>query len=606
MNREDKPIRSYHHLLNRFFTVINHIRIFYNTRVRVIARWVFTLSGLISLSILILEFGFYYPEEWNPFIRFAILAVVYYLVIYEFVSFLFTSEGYKGHLKNRKIEALIVILVILQRILEEDIAIFFDLDPHSGDRAALLFLSVSQGMLMINLVIHFVRTAQTSGFFKMNPSLIFLGSFALVILVGTSLLSMPRSIKSEMSPVDLFFISVSATCVTGLSPVDISRSFTGSGQLVLLTLIQVGGLGLMTLTSFFAYFLTGRASVQTGLLMRDLLSEDSLGEVRRLIKDIAIMTFGIEGAGAVFLFFTTPGWMHESVGERIFHSVFHSVSAFCNAGFSLYPDSMMSMNLNGRFYQTGIMILIVLGGLGFPVVSQAIKKFRNPSDHRIRLSVATRIVLWVNLFLYVAGFSAYFILESSSSLSGHNFPDRLFHSLFYSVTTRTAGFNTLDMESLGMPMIFFSFLLMWIGASPASTGGGIKTSTFAVVVIHVINYLMGRDRVEIYKKTVSPASVHRAYSSVILSLMVIFISIFLMVIIESKKSFLNIAFEAVSAFGTVGLSMGMTGDLESSSKVILSFLMLMGRVGVLTFLVALLPRKRQENYRYPDEYVIVG
>ncbi len=580
-------------------------RITYNTSIRNKVRFLYGFSGIVSLLILVVEFGFNYPQSWNQYIRLAILGVVYYLVFYEILGFIFSGESWRKLIRKRPVELAIAFLVIAQRILADNVIDYLGLEKSAGDRAALIFLSVSQAFLLVNFLIHIVRNAQFSALLRLNPSLVFLGSFAFVIIIGTLLLSMPRSTKGDISYIDTFFITVSATCVTGLSPVDISMHFTRTGQTILLGLIQIGGLGLMTLTSFFSYFLTGRVSVQTGLLMKDLLSEDSLGKVRSLIKDIAFATFAIEGIGVIYLYYTTPAHMFDSGSERLFYSLFHSVSAFCNAGFSLYPDSMMRMNLTGHFYQSGIMVLIVFGGLGFPVISQLYKKIRNPNDYRTRLSVAARIVLWTNLVLFVSGFIAFLFLESPYTLAGREFKERIFHSVFFTVTARTAGFNSVDTAAMGIPLVFFSFLLMWIGASPASTGGGIKTSTFAVVIIHIFSHLMGRERVEIYKKTVSEASVHRAYTSVILSLMVIFVSLFILVTYE-PHSFLDLAFEAVSAFGTVGLSRGITGDLSSVSKITLSIVMLTGRVGILTFLTAMLPQRRQENYRYPVEYVIVG
>ena len=580
-------------------------RAFYLARIRGPARLLFEILGSISILLLILEFGFYYPTEWKWIIQGLIESIVYYLVGFEILTAIFAGEGFLKQIRRKKVEAIVIFAVILQWLFRDSIIRFLGLEGIDAKDAALVFLSLSQVFLMVSTLLHLLRSARFSRFLRFSPSLVFLLSFALVIGSGSMMLLLPRSHTGELAPVDAVFIAISATSVTGLSTLDVGTAFTFMGQIILLGLIQIGGLGLMTLTSFFSYFLAGRSSMQNQLIMRDLLSEESVGRVRGLVREIALFTFGIESIGAFYLYITTPAHLFENHGDRVFSAIFHSVSAFCNAGFSLYPRGLADLNGGGEAYLSGIMSLIVLGGLGFPVLSELFKRMRDYRTRRKHYSVTTRLILIMNGVLLSTATVAYFFLEAPGTLADFDDRHRFFHSVFYAITLRTAGFNTTDVGAIGIPMIFLSFFFMWVGASPASTGGGIKTSTLAVAIIHVINQIRGKDNVEIFKKTIPGPSISRAYSTVILSLFVIFTGIFLLVIIEGKD-FVDIAFEVVSAFGTVGLSRGITPGLQDVSKLILGAIMLMGRVGILTFLMAFVPQADGAAYRYPSEYVIVG
>jgi Trk-type K+ transport system membrane component len=363
----------------------------------------------------------------------------------------------------------------------------------------------------------------------------------------------------------------------------------------------------MTLTSFFSFYLAGRASLTQQMFMKELLSEDSLTEAKNIIRSIALMTFSIEAAGAVNLYFSIPASLVPDAGDRLFVAIFTSISAFCNAGFSLFPDSLYSLSLQSPYSIYTVMLLIILGGLGFPVLRDilSVLRFRRHHTMRRRLEFTSRIVLLTTVIMLVTGFLGIILLEDDGVLAGLSGQQYWLHSLFYAVTPRTAGFNTISVSQFGTPLTFFTLLLMWIGASPVSTAGGIKTTTIAVALIHIVNVLRGKTRIEIFKRSISETTIIRAYSTVLLSLMVIFAGIFVISIFE-KKDFLDIAFEVVSAYGTVGLSRGITADLSLASKLILCVIMLTGRVGVLTFLISIVPSAKEQRYRYPSEYVVVG
>ena len=583
---------------------------------------IFAVAGVLSVCLLILEFGFHDPGAIVPARATIRTTLIYFLLGYEILSLIFTpgAQNFRGYLRAHLIQLAVVVLVCLLLIFREQLLRWIlasgvvpelELDPeHASERAALLFLSVGQIILFVGSLVHLLRRPQFSQVRGLNPSLIFVGSFIVVIAAGFLLLSLPTMQRSAVPWVDVLFIVVSAVCVTGLASVSITESFSQGGLILIMILIQIGGLGIMTLTSFFAFFLTGRASVTARVLLRDLLSEEGLGRVKQIVRNIAVLTFTVEGVGAVFLFLSMPPELYTSVSERIFAAAFHAVSAFCNAGFSIHAESLALFETTalGRLYVGGHMALIVLGGLGFPVIVQllewmSIRRWRRRK--RVRLTVTTRLVLLVNAILLVTATIAYLWFERDATLSNFAWADRLWHSVFFAVTMRTAGFNTLPVAEMGLSMTFLAFLFMWIGASPLSTGGGIKTTTAAISFMHIASQITGKNRVELFRKTISEQSVGRAFATIVLSLMIIFLGIFLLLSTEDFE-FIDVAFETVSAFGTVGLSRGITADLSVAGKLILCAIMLCGRVGVLTVLIALTRRAKSVAYSYPSEYVVVG
>ncbi len=579
------------------------VRNFHYTYTRIYFRNIYGLFGMISIVTLTLEFGFYYPKDWTFFIKTINVLIIDYILAYEIISLLLTNETLIDYTKKHKAEIIIVALVLLQKFFEKDIINYLQLGEFGTDDTALIFLSINQIFLIFSNLARLVRGTRIYNLQKLNPSLVFFLSFASISVIGTLLLLLPKAHKVELNLIDIFFTVISATCVTGLSTIDIFSSFTFMGQFIIMLLIQVGGLGLITLTTFFSIFLAGQASVNDKLLMKDLLSEEAIGKVGKIIRQITIQTFLIESLGAIFLFYLLPDDIHLTMGDKVFFSIFHSVSSFCNAGFSLFQDNFM--NIKDKGYLSVIMILISFGGLGFPVVSEVFKKIFITEKTKIRLSILSKLVLIVSLLFLFFGTLSYFILEQNYSLKNLSFTDKLFHSLFYSVSTRTAGFNTLDINSMNTPMVFFSFLLMWVGASPNSTGGGIKTSTFAVSFLNIVDIVRGRNKLEIFKREISPSSISRASTTIVLSLFVIFIAIFSIVVFEPFP-FLDICYEVVSAFGTVGLSRGLTSKLSDPSKIVIAIVMFMGRVGVLTILIAFAPKTKSYKHEYPMEYVVVG
>lgn len=581
------------HLFFRLAGIHLRLRNFYQRLPGPIFARLYAGLGFISLALLIAEFGFgvseFYPGKVERLLRY----LVYGLLAYELLSF-WGSPVVSLRLRFREHVLQLVVIVLATGML---LAERWVLETGFPQSYILLLLFINQAVLLFGAMVHLARRRVFLRVRSIHPATVFLLSFAAVILLGFLLLLLPRMHNPGVPAIDLFFTAVSAVCVTGLSTIEISRDLTRSGQVVLLILIQIGGLGLMTLTTFFAYVLTGRASVRTRMLMRDLISPDSLGKVYGIILRVALLTFSFELVGACYLYWTMP--LPLSGGERLFTALFQSVSAFCNAGFSLHPGSVFSVATPGHL--AGYMVLITLGGLGFPVLMEILGLWRRGA----RLSLATRLVLLSSLFLFLIGLLSVLVLERNGWLRSLGPGDRFLHAMFYSVTMRTAGFNTLDVASLGEAMTFLSCFFMWVGASPMSTGGGVKTTTLAVALLFILRQSSGRERLDVLGREVARVSIDRALTTMVMSFFVIFAATLLLILLE-KHSFLDLAFEVVSAYGTVGLSRGVTSDLASASKLLLCAIMLTGRVGVMTAVVALVPLRRSINYRYPVEYVAAG
>ncbi|MBP1691735.1 MAG: H(+)-transporting two-sector ATPase, partial [Bacteroidetes bacterium] len=401
------------------------------------------------------------------------------------------------------------------------------------------------------------------------------------------------------------FTSVSAVCVTGLTVVDTAVTFTRTGHVILLFLIQCGGLGIMTLTTFFAFMAGGRGSLKQYSTMQSLLGEENIGKIRSVVLQIGMATLLIEAAGAIAIWFSLEGVEFASARDRIFFSIFHSVSAFCNAGFALPSDGLAAAPLqaNTPFLST-IMILIVLGGLGFPVLLNIWRILPGGSTPLLqrRLSLHTLLVLMATGILIVGGTAGIFLIEQDGWLAGLSGPDKLFTALFHSVSARTAGFNTLPIGGLAPASLLLLIGLMWIGASPGSTGGGIKTTTAVIAVLAIRSIVTGRPAIEAFKHRVPDRALFQAFSTITLSVVTILLALFVLLLLETF-SFTDLLFEVVSALGTVGLSVGITPHLSTAGKLVVALVIFIGRVGVLATLLALTGQRAQQRFEYTEEPV---
>jgi potassium uptake TrkH family protein len=452
-----------------------------------------------------------------------------------------------------------------------------------------------------------------------NPAQLFIVSFLLIIFMGSMLLMLPRATNGNMSFIDALFTSTSAVCVTGLAVVDTGTYFTAFGQTIILFLIQIGGLGILTFASYFSYFFKGGSTYENHLSLSEMTYSNKIGDVFKTLKHIIVITFIIELISAVFIYFSLDSAIMSSFAEKAFFSVFHAISAFCNAGFSTLSNSVYETGFRFNYaLQLVIIFTFVLGGLGFPIVANILAYLK----HKIRqllwfkrdremhrpwvLNINSRITLVTTISLTLLAFIAFFILEYKHTLADHSFFGKIVTALFEAATPRTAGFNSVDMSQLTFPAVMLTFLLMYIGASPASTGGGIKTSTFAIAVLNVISLAKGKNRIEVFRREIADISVKRAFATISLSLLVIGFAIILITIFDPEKGLLNIAFESFSAYSTVGLSLGITGDLSTASKLVVISIMFVGRVTMLSVIVALFKKVREKNYRYPVEEITIN
>ena len=446
-----------------------------------------------------------------------------------------------------------------------------------------------------------------------RPALAIALSFLGVILVGTVLLMFPRATADGQGTpfVDALFTATSATCVTGLIVRDTPAYFNRFGHWVILALIQVGGLGIMTITAFFVTAVGRRLRMSQMQLVQEAVDAKSFAEVQSALKAIIILTFTIEAVGAILLF---TQWSPERhfVPDPLFCSLFHSVSAFCNAGFSLFSNSLMDYWLNVPINLT-ITGLIILGGLGFTVLTDVSRRLAaRGRGKRARLSLHSRFVLVTTLLLILAGMGIFLMFEPAHALRDLPWRDKILVAYFQSVTTRTAGFNTVDIGALNPATLFGFKILMFIGGSPGSTAGGIKTTTLVLLVLTMVAAARGRDRVTCSGYTVPTETIWRAVAITVVAVFSLGAFFMLLLLPASvargapHTSYGDIMFEAFSAFGTVGLSTGVTSHLETLGKVLISLLMFLGRVGPLTLAIVFSGRRSPELVRYPETNVMVG
>lgn len=452
-----------------------------------------------------------------------------------------------------------------------------------------------------------------------NPAQIFILSFLTIIFLGSLLLMMPKATHNGISFIDALFTSTSAVCVTGLIVVDTGTYFTLFGQSIILFLIQIGGLGILTFASYFSYFFKGGSTYENQLTLGEMTNSQKISDVFSTLKNIIVITAIVELVAAILIFFSLDKSLINTFSDKVFFSIFHAISAFCNAGFSTLSNSIYETGFRFNYgLQLIIIATFVLGGLGFPIVVNIIKFFKHKITNLFRfssnvktykpwvLNINSRITLVTTISLTAIAFILFLILEYHNTLAEHSFFGKLVNALFGAATPRTAGFNAVDMNALAFPTIMITFLLMWIGASPGSTGGGIKTSTFAIATLNILSLAKGKQRIEVFRREIADISVKRAFATIVLSLIVIGTGIVFITIFDPEKGLLNIAFESFSAYSTVGLSLGITGNLSTASKLIVIAIMFIGRVSMLSIIVAVFKKIKHKNYRYPSEEITIN
>ncbi len=440
---------------------------------------------------------------------------------------------------------------------------------------------------------------------ELHPSRVLVIGFAATILIGALLLNLPVASKSgeAVGFVNALFISTSAVCVTGLVVVDTATQWTLFGKTVILSLIQIGGLGFMTMGTFMALILGRKISLKERLIIQESLNQFNISGLIKLSKYILIMTLIIEGVGALLLstrFIPEYGFI-----KGIGYSVFHSISAFCNAGFDLVGEfRSLTPYVHDPVITLTVAVLIILGGIGFVVILEVIEKKRFS-----KFSLHTKLVLTITAVLLASSFILFFILEYSnpSTIGEYTLGEKALAIIFQAVTPRTAGFNTIAIDQLRISSIFLTIMLMFIGGASGGTAGGVKITTVGVVLASIHAVIRGKSDIQIYKRRISRDIIDKSIAIVGISILLVVAVTMILSISEPGHRFDELFFETVSAFGTVGLSMGITPTLTIIGKIIITLLMFFGRVGPLTIFVAM--AKKQEYYpkcRYPKENVIVG
>ncbi|MFS0788356.1 TrkH family potassium uptake protein [Shouchella sp. 1P09AA] len=433
---------------------------------------------------------------------------------------------------------------------------------------------------------------------KVNPPQVLAFGFLFVILIGTIFLKLPIASEGSLSWTDAFFTATSATTVTGLVVVDTGTFFTTFGQVVLMILMQIGGLGLMTFAVVIALLLGKKIGLTSRLLVQESFNQPTVGGMVSLVKLIVIFTFTIE---AIAMMLLAIRWVPEyGWQEGLFVSAFHAISAFNNAGFSTWGDSL-SGYVGDPLVNLVITCLFIIGGIGFVVLADVLKRksFR-------KLQLHTKLMLVGTLIVNSSAMLVIFLLEyhNPATIGSFSLPDKLWASYFQAVTPRTAGFNSIDIGSMSEGSLLLMVLLMFIGAGSASTGSGIKLTTFIVILIAMFTYLKGRKEAVAFQETISGTIIHRALAITTISALLVFGCVFILTITE-QTPFLATLFEAVSAFGTVGLSMGITADLSEYGKWIIMVLMFAGRIGPVTLAFAL-AKTEASSIQYPKGNVITG
>ncbi|MGM0556703.1 MAG: TrkH family potassium uptake protein [Myxococcota bacterium] len=468
---------------------------------------------------------------------------------------------------------------------------------------ALSVLAISQVLLLGALLTSGPVFEEILTTFFEYPAVLIVMTFLGIILIGTLFLTFPAASATgePVQPIDALFTATSATCVTGLIVLDTPVDWSLFGHVVILSLIQVGGLGIMTLSTFAMLSLGGKLGLRGEQALGQMLERGDTRSAYDLTKFIVLSTVIIEAIGAIGLAVMYHVRYGYEVGKAAWHGAFHAISAFCNAGFALQSDSIV-MFQEDPVALLWIAALITLGGIGFAVLATIWRGMRGDGDTYV--SIQTRLVLLASAVLVVGAWGVYLTVEWNASLAGLSVVDRVVNAFFQSVTLRTAGFNSVDFGGLQMATILVMIVVMFIGASPGSTGGGIKTTTAAVLLAGIRAIARGETKIRFFGRSLSQSTVYRSAAIAVLAIIINVVGLFILLLVEDLPLY-NLAFETISAVGTVGLSLGATGELGAAGKFVVTALMFIGRIGPLT-LALLLTGGEAPPVNYPETDVMVG
>lgn len=582
------------------------MRLSIQNRINQITSYVTPIFGVIAFISLFLTYGFHLSSRWeeNLMILDEIIAAVFVLTL--LVNFMISDKKWQ-YVRQSPFEFILLSIFIISIVLEEIISIE---DPHYLIRRSTshsfikLYFIIIQIYIVINGIISMAKNREKWLFFSLNPARIMMFSYVFVIVAGMFMLKLPKATVDGISWTDAIFTSASAVCITGLTTVNITRMFTFEGQVVIMLLIQLGGLGIITLTSFIALFIQRGFRLRDQIIVQEVLDSENLSSLTSILKAIVAITFISELAGAAGLYITWDN-LGLSEFERIFSALFHSVSAYCNAGFSIFPEGFETTNLHfSSLSLVIIMVMIVSGGLGFYTYSDLFRIGEFKFTRRRGLSLQSKIVLFGTATLILLGALLVWIIQNAQ-WKDLTAGQRILHAFFLSITSRTAGFSTVSIGHLAMPTLMILMMLMYIGGAPNSTSGGIKLTTVMTLLASIRAFVRGKTRVELGWNTIPMRTVRRAYIVFSVSVLLVFIVITVLTWTEDKP-FMSLVFEVISAFGTVGLSTGITPDLTTAGKFLIILMMFAGRIGLFTFAVAMSEIKSDSSYAFPEINITVG
>ena len=574
------------------------------------------LASFLAVILIIYRFGFEMPEGYHHEVYFTYRVILRLFLMLGILRFLFNFKLLRAE-KGFWVEVLVLLVLLGMTLFSSyiDAPDFVAQHPfwHSLERGLTYIIVLLLSVIQLPKQIFVVLRS------RVKAEVLFATSFLFIILLGAVLLMLPNATYDGITFVNALFTSTSAVCVTGLTVVDTSATFTPTGLVILLFLIQVGGIGVMTFTSFFAMSFLSGTSFHDQFVMKNLLNEASLSDIFRTVVYIVLTTFIIEGVGVYLVYLQIQDV--AGIGNKFFFSLFHGVSAFCNAGFSTLPGNLYDPLIRHVYgLQVILAFLIIFGGIGFPILFNYVRLFhywirnnikcllglRYKVEHQPRIvSTTTRVVLPATLVLLIVGTGLFWIFENHNALEGMSVTGKFATAYMGAVTPRTAGFNNVDMSILHTSTIFLTIVLMWIGAAPMSTGGGIKVTTFVIALKNIWALLKGQDRVIIARRQLTRENVNRAHAIIVLSILWTILAVFALILLEPEATITQAVFEITSALGTVGLTLNLTPTLCVASKIIVSLTMFVGRVGLITLLACFIHSQEAKLYTYPDETVIL-
>tara|TARA_R110002072_G_scaffold23514_3_gene81292 strand:+ start:1679 stop:3487 length:1809 start_codon:yes stop_codon:yes gene_type:complete len=535
--------------------------------------------------------------------------------IFKYIARLILSFSPLEDIKKSIPEGVLILIVILNFLFDR----LFGIQMVHGignlfgiDNLQRFFALVIQGYFFVILINEIGRAGNIIDNFKLSPPVLLISSFILLISVGTGLLLLPQvtSTGVSMSFDDALFTSISASCVTGLTVVETATYFSPKGQALIMMLIQMGGLNIISFASIFALFAGKSIGLKHQTIIQDSLNVESLNDGSKLFRKVFKFSLIIEIIGALLIFFSWNAYEFESLRQKLFFSIFHSISAFNNAGFSLFENGLYLEEIRDFYgFHWIIGILIILGGIGFAVITDVLNvksKLKKGKSFWKTLQANSKIALLSTGVLLLSGFMIFYFFEGNNTLEGQTTFGKITSSFFQSISARTAGFNTVDIGGLAAPALIFVIFLMFIGASPGSTGGGIKTNTFVMVLLGAWTTTTGRERLEIFRNTIPFDVLNKAFLIFLFSIAFISFGIFGLAIAEPDMDLMNLSFEEVSAYCTVGLSTGITSELSKAGRIIIMLSMFLGKVGTLSLAFAIGKKKRKVEYKYPKTNIMVG